>query len=44
MWLLAAVHPAPPANPPDGSLAEWVWLTVVVAIVVVGTMAFTWRR
>ncbi len=44
MWLLAGFHPAPPAQPPSGSLAMWIWLMVIVAIVVVGTMALTWRR
>ena len=44
MWLLASIHPAPPATPPDGSLAEWIWLTVILALVVLGAMALTWRR
>jgi cytochrome b len=44
MWLLATVRPAPPANPPSGSLLMWVLLTVVVALVVAGTVVFTSRR
>jgi hypothetical protein len=44
MWLLATVRPAPPANPPSGSLLMWVLLTVVVALFVAGTVVFTSRR
>jgi hypothetical protein len=44
MWLLATVRPAPPANPPSGSLLVWVLLTVVVALFVAGAVVFTSRR
>ena len=44
MWLLATVRPAPPANPPSGSLLAWVLLTVVVALFVAGAVVFTSRR
>jgi hypothetical protein len=44
MWLLATVRPAPPANPPSGSLLMWILLTVVVALLVTGAVVFTSRR
>ena len=38
------VHPVPPAPHPDGSLAGWIWLSVVLAIVLAGGMIVSSRR
>jgi hypothetical protein len=40
----SSFHPAPPAQFPDGSLAFWIWLVVIVAIAVVGGIVLTLRR
>lgn len=42
--LLETLHPAPPAPLPDGSLDGWIWLTVVLAVVVLGGIVLTSRR
>jgi hypothetical protein len=42
--LASSVHPAPPAQFPDGSLAFWIWLVVIVAVAVVGGIVLTLRR
>jgi len=42
--LLADIHPAAPATPPGGSLAGWLWLGIVVAIVVAGGLLIASRR
>ena len=34
MHLLANVYPLPSAPTPSGSIAGWIWLTVVLALVV----------
>ena len=49
MWvdaaaLLGTLRPAPPANPPSGSLVLWIWVTVGVALLVAGAVVFTSRR
>jgi hypothetical protein len=41
---LAAIHPAAPAATPHSSVAEWVVLAVVLALVVAGGMVLTSRR
>jgi hypothetical protein len=42
--LLADIHPAAPAAAPGGSLAGWLWLGIVVAIVVAGGLLIASRR
>ena len=42
--LLADLHPAAPATAPGGSLAGWLWLGIVVAIVVAGGLLIASRR
>jgi hypothetical protein len=44
VWLLADLHPAPPAPLPDGSLVGWVWLMIVVAVLVAGAVVLGSRR
>jgi hypothetical protein len=44
MTLLANLYPLPQAPTPDGSVAGWIWLTVVLALVVAGGMILTSRR
>jgi hypothetical protein len=38
------IRPAPPATHPDGSLAGWVWVTIVLALVLAGGMIVSSRR
>ena len=44
MYLLATVYPLPAAPVPGGSIAGWIWLTVILAVVVAGGVFFTSRR
>ena len=44
MLLDQIVYPVPPAPHPDGSLAGWIWLSVVLAIVLAGGMIVSSRR
>ena len=44
MQLLANLRPLPQAPTPDGSIAGWIWLTVVLAVIVAGGMILTSRR
>jgi hypothetical protein len=41
---LAAVHPVPPAPAPHASLAVWVVVAIVLAIVVASGVVLTSRR
>jgi hypothetical protein len=40
----ANVHPASQAATPDGSLASWVWVVVVLALVVMSGLVLASRR
>ena len=42
--LLANVYPLPSAPTPSGSIAGWIWLTVVLALVVACGVVLTSRR
>jgi hypothetical protein len=42
--LATAFRPAPPAPPPAGSLASWVWLGIALAVVVAGGVVLASRR
>lgn len=44
MHLLANVYPLPSAPMPNGSIAGWIWLTVVLALVVACGVVLTSRR
>ena len=44
MYLLANVYPLPSAPMPNGSIAGWIWLTVVLAVVVACGVVLTSRR
>ncbi len=44
MLLLATLHPLPPAEVPNGSIAGWIWLTVILAVIVAGGVFFSARR
>ena len=40
----AEIHPVPPAVTPDGSLAGWILLAVLLALVVAGGLVLASRR
>jgi hypothetical protein len=42
--LPADLHAVPPANTPGGSVAGWILLAVVLAVIVAGGMFLTARR
>jgi hypothetical protein len=42
--ILADLHAVPPANTPGGSIAGWIFLAIVLAVVVAGGMFLTVRR
>ena len=44
MHLLAHIYPVPQAPMPDGSIAGWIWLTVVLAVIVACGVVLTSRR
>jgi len=44
MLLAAALHPLPPAPVPDGSIGGWIWLTLGLALVVLGGFVLASRR
>ena len=44
MLLLFQVHPAPPAPVPGGSIAGWIWVGVVLALIVVSGVVLASRR
>jgi hypothetical protein len=44
MFLLADLHPAAPAHPPSTSMAGWVVLAVVLAVIVASGMILGSRR
>jgi hypothetical protein len=44
MYLLAELHPAAPAQPPSASIAGWVVLAVVLAVIVASGVILTSRR
>lgn len=41
---IADLHAVPPANPPGGSIAGWILLAIVLALLVAGGMFLTARR
>lgn len=44
MLVASVLHPAPPAQFPDSSLAFWVWLVVILAVALIGGIALSLRR
>ena len=44
MQLLAILRPVPQAPVPSGSIAGWIWLTIVLALIVTGGVVLTSRR
>jgi hypothetical protein len=44
MHLLGNVYPLPSAAVPSGSIAGWIWLTVVLALIVACGVVLTSRR
>ena len=38
------LRPVPPAPHPDGSLAGWIWLSVLLAVLLAGGMIVASRR
>jgi hypothetical protein len=44
MLLFATLYPLPQAPAPDGSIAGWIWLTIVLAVIVAGGVVLTSRR
>jgi hypothetical protein len=44
MSVLAAIHPAAPPPAPGGSLADWLWLAVVLAAVVMAGLLIASRH
>jgi len=44
MQLLGILRPVPQAPVPSGSIAGWIWLTIVLALIVAGGVVLTSRR
>ncbi|HEX4527592.1 MAG TPA: hypothetical protein VH108_12725 [Gaiellaceae bacterium] len=44
MQLLANLRPLPQAPVPSGSVAGWIWLSILLALIVAGGVVLTSRR
>jgi hypothetical protein len=44
LQVIPTIRPAPAAPPVSGSIAAWIWLGVVLAVLVVGGYVLSLRR